>query len=123
MLSIRYLCSLIAGAAVSLGLLVVASDLTTPAEAVTADDPMVFAVFGQAGQSMPASPAMAQVWDDGVQLPGGAYAERPAVAKPAAVVVTRTIYYRSSDTWWTRGPVRRVVSWPFRRILGRARCR
>lgn len=119
MVPMRYLCSLTAGAAVSLGLLIVASDLTTPAAAVTADDPLVFAVFAQ---SQGSQPLVAQAFDDGVQLPGGAYAERPAVAKPAAVVVTRTIYYRSSETWWTRGPVRRVVSWPFRRILGR-RCR
>jgi len=118
MLPMRYLCSLIAGAAVSLGLLVVASDLTTPAVAVMAEDPHVFAVFDQP-ESRQAHAFAAEAYHDGLRLPGGAYAECP----PPAAVVYRQVYWRSTEGWWTRGPVRRVVSWPFRKILGRARCR
>lgn len=119
-MQLKYLCSLIAGAVISLGLLTVSKDLASPAVA-DADTGAVFSVFDQGLKST----LVAQVYDDGQQLPGGAYVSPPAAevntATPAkTVIVYRTTYQRSG--WWTRGPIRRVISWPIRRWIAR-RCR
>lgn len=121
----KYLCSLIAGAAISLALLLVASDLTAPAAAVPITEPDdVFAVFGP----LPAAPliAAAEPYDDGIVLPaGGAFVTCPTVEtlKPAVSHQHRLVYRARDSTWWTRGPVRRIVSWPIRAVIARRRCR
>lgn len=120
-MQLKYLCSLIAGAVISLGLLTVSKDLASPAVA-DADSSAVFSVFDQGLKST----LVAQVYDDGRQLPGGAYVSPPAdkaiTATPARTVIVyrNTSYGRSG--WWTRGPIRRVISWPIRRLIAR-RCR
>lgn len=116
MLTTKYVASLIAGAVISLGLLTVSKDLVTPATAlpISDADPNVFSVF-----DLPAAESISAArYDDGRQLPGGAYLSEPAAAA-GTVTIRRTICVQHSDGWWTRGPVRRVVSWPVRKIIGR----
>lgn len=114
---IRYIASLIAGGAISLGLLVTVADLVVPAAATTADaapiDAAPFDVFAS-----PQVDLTAQVYDDGCQLPGGAYLEAPT-PQPSTAAAPRP--RRNGSTWWTAGPTRRVVSFPFR-LLRRIRC-
>ena len=56
-------------------------------------------------ESPHADPVAAEAYDDGVRCPPGAYVERPRR------------HYRSG--WWMRGPIRRIISWPFRRLFCR----
>lgn len=120
-MNLRYLCSLIVGAAISLGLLTVSKDLASPAVA-DADTGAVFSVFDQPLKST----LVAQVYDDGRQLPGGAYVSPPADKATTATPTKTVVVYRTTsygrNGWWTRGPIRRVISWPIRRLIAR-RCR
>lgn len=117
-MTLKYIASLIAGAALSLALLTCAKDLTSNADAQIAD-PNVFSVF----QSPERTHLVATVFDDGKLLQAGAHFLKPEHAQPLQprVTVYRTVYYQRAG-WWTRGPIRRLVSWPWRRLAAR-RCR
>jgi hypothetical protein len=119
MISVKYLCALLAGMVLALGAFSVGVETATPL--VADDDP--FAVF--AGGTMAAQAVEPQRFDDGLRLAGGAFMECPpvqtvsvVVAKPR-VVVSRPAMAKER-TWWTRGPVRRVISYPVRALCGRA---
>lgn len=112
---IRYIASLIAGGSISLGLLVTLADFATSAATPPADS-QPFAVFDK-----PQTDLTAARFDDGHQLPGGAYLQDPT-PKPAPAAAIRPLIRRHGTTWWTAGPVRRVASFPFR-LLRRIRCR
>lgn len=120
-MQLKYLCSLIAGAVISLALLTVSKDLASPAVA-DADSSAVFSVFDQGLKST----LVAQVYDDGQKLPGGAYVSPPATKATTSTATKTVVVYRSTcyqrSGWWTRGPIRRVISWPIRRLVAR-RCR
>ena len=125
-----YLLSLIAGAAISLALLLTVKDLAGPASAAP-DDP--FELFAEAQTANTVSPAVAGHVgapgrdDAGIALAGGAYLHPPTIRTQPQRVTTRVTYYRYTRQrvgWWGRGPLRRLVSAPFRaRRVVRVRCR
>lgn len=58
-------------------------------------------------------------YDDGVVYPPGCYVPpssdtKPTAVKPTCKIVRYRYYCRRGNGWWMRGPVRRLVSWPFR---------
>jgi len=113
-LSIRYLCALLAGVAIAAAAFSVGVEVVAP---VAADeDP--FAVF--AGGQLLAESQIPERFDDGLTLAGGAFVTCPEPV-PIAVTLDRSVQHRpaAGNGWWTRGPVRRVVSFPVRCLIGK----
>lgn len=127
MISLKYTCALLAG--MVLAVMAFSAGVETVSPLAADDDP--FAVFADQAAAA-ADLAEVQRFDDGLKLAGGAFVECPQQPVPRSVVVdrtqvrvrpvcvTRTITICRSG-WWTRGPVRRVISFPVRALIGARR--
>lgn len=117
MISLKYTCALLAGMVLSL--LAFSAGVDTAPKLAADDDP--FVVFG-ASQITISDAETPQRFDDGLRLAGGAFVTCPD-PQPRSVVVTRTTVRVTPvcvtrSGWWTRGPVRRVISFPVRAVIG-----